>query len=63
MKPDIYSTFWAELADSVMLGENERVPYVRHDIYKSEWKAIGTIFVKGFLAEGNIPLYLSKVFV
>ena len=43
---DIYSTFWRELFDSYFIGEQERVPFVRHDLYKHEWEAIGMIIVQ-----------------
>lgn len=60
---DVYSSFWVEISDSYLIGEQERVPYVRHDLYKEEWEAIGMIFVKGFLDTGYFPSNLSKAFI
>ena len=35
---DVYSSVWLELMDSLFVGSNERVPYVRHDLYFEEWE-------------------------
>ena len=59
----MYSLFWKEVSDSLLIGNKERVPYVRHDLFKSEWEAIGTIFVKGFIDIGYIPTILSRSFI
>ena len=46
---DIYSSFWIDVSNSLFIGEKERVPFVRHDLYKREWEAIGKILAKGFI--------------
>ena len=43
---DVYSLFWAEVSDSYMVGAEQRIPFVRHDLYTSEWEAIAKILVK-----------------
>ena len=29
---DIYSSFWTDVLNSLLIGEKERVPFVRHDL-------------------------------
>lgn len=53
---DIYTTFWQELADSYFIGEDQRVPFVRHDMFEKEWKHIGKIIVKGYSDTGFFSL-------
>ena len=43
---DVYTSFWKEVANSLLIGETERVPYVRHDLFKYEWEAIGKTFTQ-----------------
>ena len=38
---DVYTSFWKEAANSLLIGDTERVPYVRDDLFKYEWEAIG----------------------
>ena len=63
MTREVYSSFWNEIKDSYMIGEHERVPVVRHDLFTEEWRAIGAILVKGFLDVAYFPSYLSKAFI
>ncbi|KAJ7382411.1 hypothetical protein OS493_035254 [Desmophyllum pertusum] len=44
---DVLSLFWKEVYDSLMLGEGERVPFIRHDFQRKEWEAIARILLKG----------------
>ena len=60
---DIYSSFWIDVSNSLFIGEKERVPFVRHDLYKKEWEAIGKILTKGFNDTGYFPTMISKSFV
>lgn len=59
---DILSLFWKEAYDSLFIGENERVPFVRHDYQREEWAAIGRILVKGYQGCGYFPLLMSQAF-
>ena len=45
---DTLSLFWKDVYDSLMLGEGERVPSIRHDFQRKEWEAIARILLKGF---------------
>ena len=60
---DVYSLFWAKVSDSYLIGTDQRVPFVRHDLYSSEWEAIGQILIKGHLDFGYFPIVLSYCFV
>lgn len=60
---EIFSMFWKDLNDSLLVGENERVPYIRHDYDKCKWEVVGRILVKGFLEVSYFPTSLSKVFL
>ena len=33
---NVYNSFWKEVANSLLIGEIDRVPYVRHDLFKYE---------------------------
>ena len=33
---NVYTSFWKEVANSLLIGEIDRVPYVRHDLFKYE---------------------------
>ncbi|XP_057309778.1 uncharacterized protein LOC130647812 [Hydractinia symbiolongicarpus] len=60
---DVYSSFWRDVSDSLFIGEKERVPYVRHDLYKAEWEAIGKIILKGYVDTQYFPILISKAFL
>lgn len=59
---DLLSLFWKEVYQSLMVGEIERVPSIRHDFQRPEWEAIGRILMKGFSSCQYFPLMLSKTF-
>ena len=46
---DISSSAWKEILDDLCVGERERVPFLRHDLYINEWNSIAKIMVKGFI--------------
>ena len=60
---DVYASFWVEILDSYFIGENERVPFVRHDLFVTEWEAIGKILFKGYIDVHYFPMLLSKSFM
>ena len=60
---DIYSSAWKEILDGLCVGERERVPFVRHDLYINEWNSIAKILVKGFMDTKYFPLQLRKAFI
>ena len=60
---EVYTLFWNEFANSMTIGERERVSFVRHDHFVEEWNAIGRILVKGFESGSYFPLFISKAFL
>ena len=60
---DIFSLFWKENYDSLFVGENEHVPFERHDCQREEWVAVGRILVKGYLTCQNLPVLSSQTFL
>ena len=60
---DIYSSFWIDASDSYFTDEKERVPFVRHDLFKNEWKAISDILMKDYYDVGYFPVMISKAFL
>ena len=60
---EVYSLFWNEVATCCLIGEKERVPFIRHDLYKREWEAVGKILVQGYKDTSYFPLILSKAFI
>lgn len=60
---DALSLFWKDIYDSLMLGEGERVPFIRHDFQRHQWKALARILVKGFQVYQYFPVRLSKPFI
>lgn len=60
---DAFSLFWSDVCDSLMQGEGERVPYIRHDFQRLQWEAIGRVLVVGFRCCHYFPLMLSKTFM
>ena len=60
---DIYSTFWREVSDAYLIGEQERVPFIRHDLFSPEWEAMGLIILKGYRDTGYFPTILCKAFL
>lgn len=60
---EVYSLFWKEFANSMTIGERERVPFVRRDHFIKEWEAVGRILVKGYQSVSYFPLFLSKAFI
>lgn len=60
---DALSAFWCSFYDSCTVGEEERVPAVRHDFKEAEWGATARILVKGYKEVKFFPVKLSKVFM
>ena len=60
---DIYSSTWKEILDGLWVGERERVPFVRHDLYINEWNSIAKILLRGFMDTKYFPLQLCKAFI
>ena len=57
---DALSAFWSQFYDSCTVGEQERIPVVRHDFQVSEWTVIARIFVKGYKDASVFPMKLLR---
>ena len=55
--------FWKEVYDSLLIGENERVPFIRHDYSRYDWEAIARVLLKGYRMCQYLPLLVSKTFM
>ena len=60
---DALSLFWQDAYISLMLGEDERVPCIRHDMNRNHWQACARIFLKGFVQEKYFPIQIPQVFI
>jgi hypothetical protein len=60
---DAISLFWKDIYNSYMLGENERVPIIRHDVSKAMWQALARVLLKGYSQERYFPIQISPVFL
>ena len=45
---DALSLFWKEVYDSLLIGENERVPFIRHNYNRLDWEAVARVVLKGY---------------
>lgn len=59
---EIFTCFWRECFDSLMVGVDERVLCVRHDYDREKWQTIARILYKGYEACSYFPLKLCQVF-
>ena len=57
---DVYTAFWKEIGDGFLMGKGERVPFVRHDLYINDWKAITTL--ERLQGCAVLPCNLVKIF-
>jgi hypothetical protein len=46
---DALSAFWRAFKNYCTIGEDERIPVIRHDFQAPEWEVIARILVKGYL--------------
>ena len=60
---EVFSSFWLEFSNSMTIGERERVPFVRHDHFISEYESIARILVVGFKTASYFPLFLSQAYI
>lgn len=58
---DCLSEFWHEFYDQCTLGNAFKVPFLRHDFGKQQWKSIGRIIAFGWQREKYLPVKLAPV--
>ena len=52
---ELAASFWQEIWKSALLGCEEKVPSIRHDLQNAEWEAIGK-----FLVFGTVWLFSNR---
>ena len=60
---DALSAFYSAFENSCTVGEDERIPVIRHDYQYPEWEAIARILVKGFYQLNFFPAKLNQAFI
>ena len=60
---DVMTCFWQECFTALTNGSNEKIPYIRHDLQKPEWKAIARVLVYGYQKMKYFPLQSSNLSV
>lgn len=60
---DTLSHFWNEFYERCTLGNNCKVPYIRHDYTNETWKAIARVILKGYTDCGYLPIKLALPFM
>ena len=60
---DILCEFWNAFYEESTLGNNFKVPFLRHDYGKKEWQSIANIIVFGWRTVGYFPIQMSDVFM
>ena len=58
---DVLTHFWQEFFTAYSAGSNEKTPFIRHDLQKPQWEAIGKIIVYGYRIHNYFPLKLSQI--
>ena len=60
---EIITEFWHLFYQSLSVGTSAKVPTIRHEYQKSEWKAVARILLYGYCMERVYPIALSAAFV
>ncbi len=56
---DCLSEFWHEFYDQCTLGNNFKVPFLRHDFGKEKWESVARIILFGWKKEKYLPIKLA----
>ncbi|RXN05159.1 hypothetical protein ROHU_012756 [Labeo rohita] len=56
---DCLSEFWQEFYDQCTLGNNFKVPFLRHDFGKEKWESVARIILFGWKKEKYLPIKLA----
>ena len=60
---EVITEFWHLFYQSLSVGTSAKVPTIRHEYQKDEWKAVARILLYGYCMEGVYPIALSAAFV
>ena len=58
---EVITEFWHLFYQSLSVGAATKVPVIRHDYRKQEWKAVARILLYGYCKEGIYPMALSFI--
>jgi len=56
---DCITGFWTEFIDQCCVGNQEKIPVIRHDFQTKEWTAVARIVLKGYQCLKYFPAFLS----
>ena len=57
---EVITEFWHHFYQSLSVGAATKVPVIRHDYRKQEWKAVARILLYGYCKEGIYPVTLPS---
>ena len=60
---DCLTEFWQDFYDQCCIGNQAKVPVVRHDFQHEEWTAVARIIYKGWQCGKYFPIFLSPIVV
>ncbi|KAK6472735.1 hypothetical protein HHUSO_G28534 [Huso huso] len=60
---DTLTEFWEDFYSKCTVGRDVKVPCLRHDLGREEWKAIGRVLAFSWTTMGYWPIKLSKTFI
>ena len=55
---DVYTAICKNIVDGFLMGKGERVPFVRHNLYINDWKAIAKVLLRGYRDVQYFPVIL-----
>lgn len=58
---DVLSEFWQDFYEQCTLGNDFKVPYLRHDFGQNQWESIGRIIAFGWQKEKYLPVKIAPV--
>ncbi|XP_032427069.1 uncharacterized protein LOC116725248 isoform X1 [Xiphophorus hellerii] len=58
---DVLSEFWQDFYEQCTMGNNFKVPYLRHDFGQQQWESIGRIIAFGWQKQKYLPIKLAPV--
>lgn len=60
---EVLTKLWHLFYQSLSVGASAKVPTIRRDYQRQEWKAVARILLYGYCKEGVYPIALSAAFV
>ena len=60
---DCVSEFWEEFYSRYTVGNEVKVPFIRHDVLEDDWKSHGRILLYGRKQFGYLPIKLAPVII